>query len=140
MKRPRPKKRYLKKIPPKNPVEWNCQMYNLRVYNELVYNTDPNVGDFLITRDWKLWMVDFSRAFRVHKKLRNPRNLGKIDPRVLEGLRKLDRSTLTESVGGFLTMAEIEGLLARRDLVVKLFDRQITDKGELLVFARLPER
>ena len=43
--------RYKKKISPPNRAEWLDQMSNVRVFNELVYNTDPNLGNLLITRD-----------------------------------------------------------------------------------------
>ncbi len=59
--------RFLKKIQPPELTSWNDQMYQVRAFNALVYNTDPNLGNVLITKDWKLWMVDFTRAFRLYK-------------------------------------------------------------------------
>ena len=91
--------RHEKKIAPPNRADWNDQMYNVRVFNELVYNNDPNLGNFLITNDWRLRMVDFSRGFRRIKKLRNPANLTRIDRRVYEGLRAPGPGFTREGVG-----------------------------------------
>ena len=50
------------------PVEqqWKKQLQMMNVFDALVYNTDRNRGNMLITPDWKLWMIDHTRAFRRH--------------------------------------------------------------------------
>jgi len=73
-----------------DPDAWNKQMYKIRVFDELVYDTDPNLTNVLITKDWKIWRVDFSRAFRSWKKLRNPGNLVMCDKNLLEKLKALN--------------------------------------------------
>jgi hypothetical protein len=55
--------RLKKKLPVPNPEPWNQQMYRMRVFTQLVADTDRNVGNVLIGTDWKLWMIDFTRAF-----------------------------------------------------------------------------
>ncbi len=47
------KERYSKKIqtPMAKRVSWNDQMYQVRIFNELIYNTDANLGNVLITND-----------------------------------------------------------------------------------------
>ncbi len=132
------KDRYQKKIEPPNIDDWNDQMYQVRVFNELVYNTDPNLGNLLITNDWKLWMVDFSRAFRLYKSLRSPENLARIDRRFYEGLRKLDENTLSKEMGRYLTKPEIQGVLGRRDKIIEFFDKEIAAKGEAAVICDRP--
>jgi hypothetical protein len=39
-------------------------MYRIRVFDELVYDRDPNLTNVLIGEDWTVWRVDFSRAFQ----------------------------------------------------------------------------
>ena len=103
------------------------------MFNELVYNTDPNLGNLLITNDWRLRMIDFSRAFRVSPKLRTPQNLGRIDQRVYDGLRSLAREKVESELGSFLRKPEIKGLLARKDRILELFDPEIAEKGKTRV-------
>ena len=40
-------------------------MYKVRVFDVLVYDTDANLTNVLIGEDWKIWRVDFTRAFRL---------------------------------------------------------------------------
>ena len=134
------KERFQKKIEPPDQAAWNDQMHQARVFNELVYNTDANLGNLMITNDWRLWMIDFSRAFRLQKDLREPKNLTncKLDRRVYTALRGLDEQTLKAQLGDVLRENEISGLLGRRDRIVKYFEEQISQKGEQSVICDAP--
>jgi hypothetical protein len=119
---------------------WNRQMYVARVFDQLIYNTDRNTGNLLITKDWKVWMIDHTRAFRLMKNLRNPGNLVKCDRRLLEALRKLNLETLDQQLQPYLRSSEIEALLARRDLIVDFFDKEVAAKGEqAILYDYLPQ-
>jgi hypothetical protein len=130
--------RHNKHLEPPDQAAWNDQMYNVRVFNQLVYNTDPNLGNLLITKDWQLRAIDFTRAFRLHKTLSNPENLVRIDRRVYEGLRSLTREKLQDELGDVLKKGEIEGLVARRDKILEIFDQKIARVGEANVICDLP--
>ncbi len=132
------KERFKKKIPPPDQERWNRQMYRVRLFNELVYNTDANLGNLLITGDWDLRMVDFTRAFRAHKKLREPGNLTRIDREALEALRRLSADDVRRELGPWLKKPEVEGLLARRDLIVAHFDSEISTRGQTTVLTPAP--
>lgn len=134
------KDRFQKKMDAPDPAAWNDQMHQVRVFNELVYNTDANLGNLLITNDWRLWMVDFSRAFRLYKDLREPKNLTncKLDRRIYNALRSLNQQTLNEKLSDVLRDTEINGLLARRDRILAHFDQQIAQKGEPAVICDAP--
>ena len=67
--------RFEKKIEPPDPDKWNKQMFRVGVFDELVYDTDPNLTNVLIGQDWSVYRVDFSRAFRTFKDLRGEKNL-----------------------------------------------------------------
>ena len=130
------RERFKKKIQPPSAFEWMDQMHNVRVFNELVYNTDPNLGNLLITNDWRLRMIDFGRAFRTSPNLRGPKNLGRIDQRVYDGLRSLTREKVESELGSFLRVPEIKGLLARKDRILEFFDAEIAEKGEARVICK----
>ena len=129
--------RYKKKIPPPNRAEWLDQMANARVFNELVYNTDPNLGNLLITNDWRIRLIDFSRGFRMSDKLRRPENLGRIDQRVYNGLRSLTPEKVNSALGSLLRDSELKGILARKDRILDYFETAIQKKGEALVVCKL---
>ena len=63
------------KIRPPDTVDWQRQWDVMRVFRELVDDTDRNQTNMLITEDWRVWMVDFTRAFRKTKALREPEAL-----------------------------------------------------------------
>jgi hypothetical protein len=46
--------RVKKKIPVKDIDAWNKQMYRIQVFDQLVYDTDPNLTNVLIGEDWNL--------------------------------------------------------------------------------------
>jgi hypothetical protein len=75
-------------------------------------------------------MIDFSRAFRLYHNVKNPKNLVKCDRRLLENLRKLDEKELTAKTENLLTKPEIQGVMARRNEIVKAFEKLIAQKGE----------
>ena len=43
---------------------WNREMYVVRVFDQLIYNTDRNLQNLLIDADFHIWMIDHTRAFR----------------------------------------------------------------------------
>jgi len=67
--------RFEKKVSPPNPDLWNKQMYVVRVFDQLIYNTDRNLGNLVIDKEWRIWMIDHSRAFRMRTDLKEPKNL-----------------------------------------------------------------
>ena len=125
--------RMQKNLDSPDPDGWNKQMYKIRVFDELVYDTDPNLTNVLITKDWKIWRVDFSRAFRSWKKLRNPGNLVMCDKNLFEKLKALNEADLKTALNKQVSSNELKGLLARRDLIVEAFNKLIADKGESAV-------
>jgi hypothetical protein len=119
-----------KKLEPPEPDKWNKQMFRVRVFDELVYDTDPNLTNVLIGEDWTVWRIDFSRAFRKNKDLRAPKNLVKCDRQLLEKLKALKADELAERTKRYLTKDEVNGVMARRDKIVATFQTLIAEKGE----------
>lgn len=115
--------RLKKKIPPPNMQRWNEQLQLVRVLDQLIFNVDRNLGNLLITKDWRVWPIDHTRAFRTHRQLKSPANVTRCDREVLEGMKRLDAPTLKKSMGSFLTQFEIDGILRRRDAIVAILDK-----------------
>jgi hypothetical protein len=113
--------------------EWNREMYRMRVFSQLVADTDRNVGNVIITNDWKLWMIDFTRAFRRTKDLLAPGDIERCDRALLERMRALTRDQIAAKTKGFIGGAEIDALLSRRDKIVELVNKLVAEKGEAQV-------
>jgi len=125
--------RVAKKLDPPDPEAWNRQMYKVRVFDELIYDTDANLTNILIGPDWQLWRIDFTRAFRNEKSLHAPNDLVMCDRQLLERLRSLKGDELAAKTKGYLSKDEIQGVMARRDKIVERFDQLTKEKGEKAV-------
>ena len=122
--------RLKQKIQPPNPTEWNNQMYRMRAFAALVRDTDRNLGNVLITPEWKIIMIDFTRAFRLHNELSYSKDLPKIDRTLLPKLEELTKESIKTAVGHELSSPEIDAVLKRRDLIVAHFKQLIAEQGE----------
>jgi hypothetical protein len=133
--------RHDKKMEAPDPPAWNRQLWVVRIFDQLIYNYDRNLGNLLIDKSWNVWMIDHSRAFKIFKELKDSRNLGTHCPRAfLAALRTLDRENVGAATKRMLSEAQVDGLLARRDFIVKYFEARIAELGENEVLYDLPPR
>jgi hypothetical protein len=109
---------------------WNKQMYRIRVFDQLVYDTDANLTNVLIGENWQVWRVDFTRAFRLFKDIKDPKDLVRCDRNLFAKLQSLDSKEVTQKTKNYLTKDELQTLLARRDKIVAVFQKLISEKGE----------
>ena len=124
-------------IEPPDLASWNDQMHQARVFSQLLYNTDPNLGNFLITTDWRLWMIDFTRSFRTYRQLSEPELIERIDRRFYRGLRALDKKTLRRETKDYLSGPEVNAVMVRRDKLLDLLEARIARQGEAAVVCDL---
>ena len=117
------------KLRPPDQERWNRQWATMRVFRELVDDSDRNQTNMLISEDWHVWMVDFSRAFRKSQSLRRPAELRRCPEAVLARLRALEPAAVKKAVGQHLQLGEIAAVLKRRDALVAHFDAQIAERG-----------
>jgi hypothetical protein len=122
--------RLKKNVQPPKPMDWNNQMYRMRVFGALLRDTDRNLGNVLITPEWKIMMIDFTRAFRLQAELQHTKDLNKLDRALLPKLEALERQAVKKAVGDWLTGGEIDAMMKRRDLLVAHFKKLIADVGE----------
>lgn len=110
------------KAQPPDIASWNKQMWMLRVFDQLIHNTDRNMGNLLITKDWQIRMIDHTRAFRLSRTVLSEKNIEKCDRGVFAKMKQLDEATLIDKLKGYVNREEIRGLLARRDAIVKVIE------------------
>lgn len=121
------------KLPPPDPIEWQRQTSRMRVFEQLLADTDRNLGNMLIGEDWKIWMIDFTRAFRRTRELPAPQTLTRCDRQLLDRLRSLTREGLLDAARPYIGGSEIDALLARRDLIVARFEELVARRGDAAV-------
>jgi hypothetical protein len=124
--------RLKKKISPPDSALWNEQMQLVRLFDQLIANVDRNLGNLMITKDWAIWPIDHTRAFRTQGQLKTPGNISRCDRQVFARLKQLDKASLKSAVDDHLTSFEIDAILKRRDVIVKMIEQ----RGEAGLFDR----
>jgi hypothetical protein len=109
---------------------WNHQMYDLRVLTQLLYDQDPNLTNVLIDKDWKIWRIDFTRAFPEFKSLPAQKDLVMCRKDVYTKLKQLNYDDVLSATQPYLAKGEVKALIARRDKIVQIFDQLIAKSGE----------
>ncbi len=132
------KERLAKEARGSDPERTAMQTHIMRVFDELISNRDRNMGNLVWTTDWKMWLIDHTRAFRLGDELQRPTALLRVERSLLENMRRLTAAEVAKAVGSYLTRAEVGAVIERRDVIVKLFDAKIAERGEASVLYRLP--
>ena len=118
------------KVNPPRPMDWIRQKENMHVFDNLIYNTDRNQGNILIDEDWKLWMIDHTRAFRRVDNLLEPPSMGLCGKTLWQRLQEVSDSEIEARLKPHLTRPEINSLLKRRVKIVAFLNKLIQEKGE----------
>jgi hypothetical protein len=121
-----------------NPSRFAMQVHNRIVFDELIQNTDRNLGNMVWTKDWTMWLIDHTRAFRMNDKLTRPERVQRVDRALLAAIKGLTRESVATAVGKTLEEPEIKALVSRAGELGKLFDQMIAQKGEPSVLFTLP--
>ncbi|MGH9862687.1 MAG: hypothetical protein ACRD35_04610 [Candidatus Acidiferrales bacterium] len=118
------------KVDPPDQTRWNYQMWEMHVFDALIQNTDRSLPNVLIDPDWKVWMIDHTRAFRRNPKVENLNLLQHCERSLFEKLRTLDEGTVRARLKDYVRSGEIDALLKRRAELVAHFEQLIQEKGE----------
>ena len=120
-----------------DPQRTQRQIHIMRVWDELIQNRDRNRGNVLWTKDWTLWLIDHTRAFRTNTSLLKPDELIRIERTLFDKMKQLTEQSITQAMKGALTRPEIRSVLRRRDALVQHFEKLIAGRGEGAVFFTL---
>ena len=115
--------RLKKKIVAPDKDRWSRQYLIMKVFDQLIYNMDRNATNILYDKNWNLWMIDHSRAFRMHTKLLDVKALERCDSELLARLKSLNEADVKRELSRWLSPAQIRGLMARRKLIVAHFEK-----------------
>ena len=79
---------------------WTRQLVRAKMFDNLIANKDPNLGNWLVDGDWHLLLIDHSRSFTTMKTLVH--KMDNIDRQLWEKFLALDESTLQTTVGTWM--------------------------------------
>ena len=117
-------------IEPPDVPGWERQLYLARAFTALVADSDRNLGNQLVTADFRLWLIDFTRAFRNTMELKSPTLLRRVDRRFYDRLKALREEDVEEQLSPWLDALGRKALLARRDAMVEHFAVLADQRGE----------
>ena len=120
--------------PPAYFESWNRQVIRAKMFDNLIYNKDPNLGNWLVDPAWNLILIDHTRALTsgrdiVHKMTR-------IDADLWERMKGLTEENLTAAIGKWIGRGEIRSILQRRDRMQEIIDKMVAEMGATTVFVR----
>jgi len=122
--------RIKKDITPPDPEGFQRQRALGQVFDELIINIDRNLGNLLITKSWKIALIDHTRTFTPYHGIRNQDNLTRCSRGLLAKMKTLTAAAVTDAVGTHLTGPEVKALISRRDRIVEFFEQAVKAKGE----------
>lgn len=121
----------VKKLSPPDMDRWNDQIATIKLYLQLIWDTDfNNISNLLVDESWKIWKIDASRAFYVDKKLRREDSLSRFSRKLLATLETLDREALEATLERWLSARQIEALWQRRTRILELAAERVIELGE----------
>ena len=120
--------------PPHHVERWNKQISRAKLFDNLIANVDPNLGNWLVDPVWNLILIDHTRSFTTSKDLVH--KMQRIDSDLWDGMLKLTGASLQDAIGAWVGKAEIRAMLERRDKMQKEIERMVARSGERAVFIR----
>jgi hypothetical protein len=128
-------------VPPRYAFGWNRSTYLHRAFDNLIGNEDRHANNILITKDWRMILIDHERSFRTSKKFTDkliytekhpegPKLMKELPRALVEKLKGLTAEAIKGAVGEYLEDEEIKAVLLRRDLILAEIDRLIKKNGE----------
>jgi hypothetical protein len=126
-----------KNMAPKDVDAYNADMYRVRVFDALIYESDPNIsGNVRVDQETgsKVYRIDFTRAFSVLPNLKDVKDLERCDRQLFEKLKALTKEQVKQAVGKHLEGMELDALMKRRDKIVEVFTKLAAQKGDAAIF------
>lgn len=90
----------------------------LRMFDQLIENTDRNLGNTLYSSTWRMWAIDHTRAFRTSARPPDLTDLTSLDPALLDRMAALEFRALKKAIGRYVDGPQMRKLLSRRDALL----------------------
>lgn len=110
-------------------TEWNRELVDAKMFDDLIGNSDPNLGNWLVDSEWNIILIDHSRSFGTDKTLTH--ELARIHRGLWDRILALTEDQVAASPAAhFLEKKEIHAIFERRAAMQKVVDKLVKTKGE----------
>ena len=120
--------------PPIHQARWMIQMMRTKMFDNLIGNIDPNLGNWLFDPNWNIILIDHSRAFVGEQKM--PHTLEHVETTLWAKLLALDEPALTGAIGKLVEPRDIKAMLQRRDTMKKQVEQLVKKNGESAIIVK----
>jgi hypothetical protein len=120
--------------PPVHAAKFNRAIVRAKMFDNLIGNIDPNLGNWLVDPSWDLIVIDHSRALTSTTRLVH--KMTQIDAELWGKMQALSEEQLKTAVGEWLGDREIRALLERRKKLGEEIDELVKASGPDAVFLK----
>ena len=120
--------------PPAQRARWSQQLSRAKLFDNLIANIDPNLGNWLVDPAWNVILIDHTRSFTTTKDLVH--QMQRIDGPLWDRMLQLTEAGLQDALGPWVGKPEIRAMLERRDKMQQVIARMVAKSGERAVFIR----
>jgi len=121
---------------PAKQAYWNIQLTRAKMFDCLVDNQDPNLGNWLTNSDWTLFIIDHSRALHGDTTCVHDKTINHIDKELWERMQALTLADLTTHLSPWMDKSDIKAVITSRDNLGKKIDALVKKNGEANVFIK----
>jgi hypothetical protein len=111
---------------------WVRQLSRAKMFDNLIGNLDPNMGNWLVDPSWNLILIDHTRAFTTDKGLVH-KKMDYIDGPLWEKMQALTLESLQSAIGQWVGERELKAMLDRRERMRGDFEKQIRANPDVLI-------
>lgn len=113
---------------------WSKQISRMKLFDNLIGNTDRNQGNLIYDPDWHLILIDHSRALTNTKK--EIVAFQRVEKTLWESMKVLTYEQLKPVLSRWLSDGDIKAIIVRRDNMQKKIDELVKKTSEPAVFMR----
>ncbi len=129
------------KVPEERLPHINRMKYIARTFDSLIANEDRTQQNILITKDWRMILIDHSRAFRStpefteqlmfgREGIRGVKMIRTLPRKLVERIESLNENSIRGAVGPYLSEDEIQAILKRKVLLLDEIKAMVKMYGE----------
>lgn len=122
-------------VPPADHLaSFSLMIAKAKMFDCLIGDPDPNLGNWLVDPAWNVILIDHSRSLTTDTGFFQP--LRYIDPDLWNRMKTLTIESLTQAVGQWLDKEAIKAVIQRRDKMQKMVDDLVKKYGAGNVFVK----
>lgn len=116
----------------RDPGRWAVQLDKMRLFDQLIGNSDRNAGNFLLDPEGNLILIDHSRAFPTNERMTMDK-VPRIDTALWARIETFSDEALTKPLDSWLMGGQVKSLLKRRELLRKEIEKRKAAYGKAKV-------